>query len=205
MKKRFWNIFFAPDNGAGAGGAAAAPDPVTPPATDPAPVAPEPATPPATDPAPATITAEEAARQVEAAKAEAKAAYEQQLAEKLTEAEKLAKMSKEDREKYELQQRLAELEKKEQAMAARELKNEAIKTLSEKGLPMAVADFLVAENAEATAKRIDTFKGVFDQAVQAAVEERLKGKTPVTGGGSGTQSPTDQMRSAFSSALRGGF
>ena len=206
MNKRFWSFLFMPnfnaDAGAGEGGGAAATDPATPPATDPAAAA-DPATPPAADPT--TISAEEAARQVEAAKAEAKAAYEQQLADKLTEAEKLAKMSEDERKQYELQRRLDDLEKKEQAMATRELKNEAIKTLTEKGLPAAVADFVLGENAEATAKRIDTFKTTFDQAVQAAVEERLKGKTPVTGGGAGAPTAAEQARSSFASALKGGF
>lgn len=153
-----------------------------------------------------TFTAEEVEKQVEAAKAEAKAEYERQLAAKLeesrTEAEKLAKMTAAEKEQFELSKRLAELEKKEQEIAQRELKAETAKTLTDKGLPAEVLELVLADDAEKTIKRVDTFKSIFDKAVQAAVEERLKGKSPQVGSSS-PKSANDQVREQFSAGLKG--
>lgn len=161
---------------------------------------------------PTSISPEEAAKQVEAAKAaakaEAKAEYERELAAKLeesrTEAEKLAKMSSEEKEKFEMDKRLKALEGKEKEIALRELKAETAKSLADKGLPAEVLDLVIADDAETTAKRTDTFKSVFDKAVQAAVEDRLKGKAPSSGGGGG-KSEEDQAREKFAAALKGGM
>lgn len=157
------------------------------------------------------LSAEEVARQVtearEAAKAEAKADYEKQLAEKLeeskTEAEKLAKMNAEQKADYERQQREDALAKREAEITARELRAEASKTLAEKGLSVDLLDLVIGTDAEDTSKRIDTFKASFDKAVQASVEQRLQGKTPISGNGAAA-TQEEQARSAFASGLKGG-
>lgn len=154
----------------------------------------------------AVVTPEQLEAAKEQARAEAKAEYERELATKLeegrTEAEKLAKMTAAEKEKFEFDKRLAELESKEKSMAARELQAEASKILTEKGLPASVLDFVMADNAENTSKRIDDFKQVFDAAVQAGVEQRLQGKTPHAGSPA-KKSSEEQVREQFSAALKG--
>ncbi|MDU5141072.1 MAG: DUF4355 domain-containing protein [Paenibacillus dendritiformis] len=160
----------------------------------------------------APLSEEEIARQIEAAKeaarAEAKAEYEQQLAEKLeqtkTEAAKLAKMTADEKAAYEREQREAELTRREAAIAERELRAETGKILADKGLPAGVLDIVIGKDAADTAARIDAFKAAYDKAVQAGVEARLQGKTPVTGN-QVAQADTDAARDAFTKALQGGF
>lgn len=153
-----------------------------------------------------SLTPEDVAKQIELAKEEVRAEYEQKLTAKLeetrTEAEKLAKMSEEEKQKFEFEKRAAELEKKEQEVALRELKAETAKTLSEKGIPMEALELVMAGDAEQTSKRIETFKTLFDKAVQTAVEERLKGKSPQTGSAVAKTS-AEQAREQFANALKG--
>jgi len=189
--RRFFTPFLSADGGAPEGGAAAADN---------------------KDDKGAASTTEDVAAQIEAAKeagrAEARVAYEAELAQKLeegkTEAAKLAQMNADEKAEYERKQREEALAKREADIASRELRAETIKTLADKGLPADVLDLVIGADAADTAKRIDNFKGQFDKAVQAGVEARLKGKTPTTGSGA-AQSPDDQARAAFSTALKGGF
>lgn len=97
---------------------------------------------------------------------------------KVREAEKLAKMNDEDKREYEYQQRLAALEAKEKEMALLENKNEASKILAEKGLSLALVDFIVAEDAETMNMNIKTLEQAFKQSVKAEVEKRMIGSTP---------------------------
>lgn len=154
----------------------------------------------------AVITPEQLEAAREQARAEAKVEYERELAAKLeegrTEAEKLAKMTAAEKEKFEFDKRLAELESKEKSLAARELQAEASKTLVGKGLPGSALEFVLADSAENTSKRIDAFKTMFDAAVQSGVEQRLQGKTPHAGSPA-KKSSEDQVREQFSAALKG--
>lgn len=56
------------------------------------------------------------------------------------------------------------------------LVNKAIKVANEKHLPLELVDFFIAQNEEATLENVTKFEGVFQQAVQLEVEQRLKGK-----------------------------
>lgn len=136
--------------------------------------------------------------------ADEKAKWEQDAAAKIeaakSEAEKLAKMTADEKAQFELDKRIKELEDKEQSIALRELKAETLKTLSEKGLPADVLDLVLADNAENTLKKVETFKATFDKAVQAAVDERLKGKSPNLGTGTSIE---EQAREQFANALKG--
>ena len=191
VQRKFMFPFFNADTGAAEGGAATA------------------GAESKTEDAP--LSAEEVARQVtearEKATAEAKVNYEKELAEKLaeskTEAEKLAKMNAEQKADYEREQREDALAKRELEITERELRAEASKSLTEKGLPIEVLDLVIGTDAADTAKRIDAFKASYDKSVQAAVEQRLQGKTPL-GSNSVATSPAEQARSAFASALKGG-
>ena len=56
--------------------------------------------------------------------------------------------------------------------------NSTSKVLASNNLPIEFADFLIAENDEATTQRVDLFKNAFNEALEKAVNERLKGRTP---------------------------
>ena len=84
---------------------------------------------------------------------------------KLTEAEKLA----EERKEFEAMRKQFEYEKRV---------NSTSKTLASNNLPVEFADFLIAEDDEATTQRVDLFKSAFNEAVEKVVTQRLKGSTP---------------------------
>ena len=84
---------------------------------------------------------------------------------KLTEAEKLA----EERKEFEAMRKQFEYEKRV---------NSTSKVLASNNLPIEFADFLIAENDEATTQRVDLFKNAFNEALEKAVNERLRGRTP---------------------------
>ncbi|HJA40811.1 MAG TPA: DUF4355 domain-containing protein [Firmicutes bacterium] len=116
--------------------------------------------------------------------AEAETNWTQKLEDAKSEAEKLAKLSKEEKAAHEEQKRIAALEEREAAVARRELEAETLKLLSDKQIPDSVLGLVIGEDADETKKNVDTFKKIFDAAVQTAVESRMAGTTPRTGSGS---------------------
>jgi hypothetical protein len=96
------------------------------------------------------------------------------------EATKLATMNAEERLKYEIEQREKAIQDKEREWTLKENKYECSKILSEKGLPIAFAEYIVAEDAETMNKNIQLFDAEFKKAVKLEVESRLKSSTPKT-------------------------
>lgn len=96
------------------------------------------------------------------------------------EATRLATMNAEERLKYEIEQREKAIADKEREWTLKENKYECSKILSEKGLPIAFADFVVAEDAETMQKNISLFDNEFKKAVKLEIESRLKSTTPKT-------------------------
>lgn len=94
------------------------------------------------------------------------------------EAQRLAAMNEQEKYEYQLQQREAAITEKEKQLALAENKNEASKILAEKGLAIALVDFVVAEDAETMKKNIDLLDKCFKESVKAEVAQRLKSKTP---------------------------
>ena len=84
---------------------------------------------------------------------------------KLTEAEKLA----EERKEFEAMRKQFEYEKRV---------NSTSKVLASNNLPIEFADFLIGDTDEATTQRVDLFKNAFNEALEKAVNERLRGRTP---------------------------
>ncbi|MBP3930555.1 MAG: DUF4355 domain-containing protein, partial [Peptostreptococcaceae bacterium] len=84
------------------------------------------------------------------------------------EAEKLA----EERKEFEAMRKQFEYEKRV---------NSTSKVLASNNLPVEFADFLIAESDEATTQRVDLFKNAFNEALEKALTERLRGNTPKVG------------------------
>lgn len=97
---------------------------------------------------------------------------------KLSEAEKLTKMNKEEKAAYMQQKKEKELSDRESAVARKELMAEAKNTLAEKKLPAGLAEVLNYTDAETCNKSIAAVEKAFQAAVEAAVQERLKGGEP---------------------------
>ena len=97
---------------------------------------------------------------------------------KLSEAEKLAKMTKEEKAQYMQQKRDKELTDREAAITRKELMAEAKNTLASDGLPQELAEVLNYSDADTCKKSMEKVKEVFQRAVETAVEEKLKGGKP---------------------------
>ena len=97
---------------------------------------------------------------------------------KLSEAEKLAKMTKEEKADYLQKKKEKELSDREAAITRKELMAEAKNTLAEKNLPAGLAEVLNYTDADSCNKSITAVEKAFQAAVEAAVQERLKGGIP---------------------------
>lgn len=97
---------------------------------------------------------------------------------RVSEAEKLAKMTKEEKDQYLHNKKMKELSDREADITRRELMAEAKNTLTEKKLPVGLAEVLNYTDAESCKKSLEAVEKAFQEAVQAAVEEKLKGGKP---------------------------
>lgn len=98
--------------------------------------------------------------------------------ENLSEAEKLAKMTKEEKAQYLQQKKEKELINREAEITRKELIAEAKNTLAEKKLPVGLADVLNYADADSCNKSISAVEKAFQEAVETAVQDRLKGGKP---------------------------
>lgn len=120
-------------------------------------------------------------RRVQKALETAKVKWEVEEQTKRTEAEKLAKMDAEQKAKYELKKANEERDSAIAKLNAYELKNTAIKIAQEKGLDISLLEDIdfSKQNAETITTIIDTKKAVFDKALEKAIKDRFKEKSPI--------------------------
>lgn len=104
--------------------------------------------------------------------------YETTLENQKTEAEKLAKMTAEEKEAYQKKKTADNLAEREAQITRRELTAQAKETLADKGLPLSLADVLNYTNADECNKSIEAVEKAFQEAVQKGVEEKLAGGKP---------------------------
>ncbi|MCI9312684.1 MAG: DUF4355 domain-containing protein [Erysipelotrichaceae bacterium] len=123
---------------------------------------------------------------------EAKDQWDAQQKEKQSEAQKLAKMSKEERGEYETQKKEKELADREAELSKRELMSTAKESLIDKGLPIELAAALDYKDADACNKSINAIGKVFEDAVQKAVEDRIKGGKPMKKASTNATELTDE-------------
>lgn len=117
----------------------------------------------------------------ETAIANARVKWEEEYKAKQSEAEKLAKMDAEQKAKYELKK---EKDRADEAIAklnAYELKNTAIRLAQEKGLDISLLEDIdfSKQTAESLITIIDTKKAIFDKAVEKAINDKYKEKSPI--------------------------
>ena len=115
---------------------------------------------------------------INTAVAKERARLEALHSEQLTEAEKLAKMTEEERNQYKASQKEADIAKREAAITKRELMAEAKETLVSKGLPIKLAEIINYTSADSVKASIEAIEQSFNGAVSSAVEDKLKGGKP---------------------------
>ena len=111
----------------------------------------------------------------------AKANWEEIMNSEKTEAEKLAKMNKEQKLEYQAQKEKLDKEKALAELNAYKLKEQATKIASEKGMDISLLTFFNFETvkAEEINSKIEEVSNAFNKAVEKAVNERLKEDTPI--------------------------
>lgn len=115
---------------------------------------------------------------VEARLARERKKFEQTLQEKLAEHERLAKLGEEERLAEQKRQEEAAIKQRELDITLKENLFDARNTLIEKGIAHELAELVVDANTEVMEQNIKKLEVQFGKAVEAAVAERLKGKTP---------------------------
>ena len=113
---------------------------------------------------------------------DAKAKWEKDLVERLEkerkEQQRLSTLSDEEKKQAMMEARESELAEKERQLLMRSLELDTIKILDEEKLPVKFAKFLIGEDSESTLENIKTFKTEWRNALNAAVDKRLGGRTP---------------------------
>ena len=114
---------------------------------------------------------------------------------KLSEAEKLAKMTKEEKAEYRASKLEKELESMKRQNALTEMSKTARKMLSEEeiNIPDELLTHLVTADASGTKTAVDSFVKLFKSSVQAAVKDALRGNAPKGGTGSNRAVTKDQI------------
>ena len=99
-----------------------------------------------------------------------------------SEADKLAKMNKEQKLEYEAQKANKEKDNALAELNAYKLKEQALTIASEKGLDVNLLNLIDFKTvtAEKLSENIDNLSAVFNKAVEKAVNEKLKEDTPIT-------------------------
>lgn len=110
--------------------------------------------------------------------------------EALTEAEKLAKMTKEQKEKYEFDKQKQALDEREAEMNRRELKATGIDKLREDNLPVGLIEVMDLSDAESFNKSYETVKEIFKTELEAAINEKLRGTNMPNGSAQGVPPTT---------------
>lgn len=114
---------------------------------------------------------------------------------KLTEAEKLAKMTKRRKSGISCKESREGTGRSEKMNARTELAKTARKMLADENIniPDELLSNLVADDADGTKTAVESFAKMYKEAVQAAVKEAIKGKPPKAGTGGGNTITKEQI------------
>lgn len=106
---------------------------------------------------------------------------------KVSEAERLSKMTAEEKAAEKLKALEDKIKGYEAAAARTEMAKQARAILSDKGISVGdeLLANLIAEDADATKAAVESFVSLFSAAVEKAVKEKVKGDTPKTGTSTG--------------------
>ena len=118
-------------------------------------------------------------KSVNTALTNARAKWEQEQSVTLSEAEKLAKMSKDEKEKYQFKKEQETFASEKAAFERDKLVVATGNELNTLNVDPALAEIIVGKDAEETKSRMDIFTKAFNAAVEKAVDSRIKGGAPL--------------------------
>ena len=114
--------------------------------------------------------------------AKERAKFEEQLKNKVSEAERLAKLNEDERAKEEIriaQENLnnmtAEFNKMKAEFEQQQMLAQVTKELNDRGLPIGMAGNLIGKDAESTKVNIDAFESTWKASLEAAIKNEIKG------------------------------
>ena len=120
-----------------------------------------------------------------------------------TEAERLRKMTDDEKKQYEEDKRKEDLDSREAAITRRELTAVAKEQLNAAGVPADMADFIDYTDADSVNESVKRLSKSFKGAVQQSVDDRLKGKAPLDKAKNNVLTGEEEdARKAFANALK---
>ena len=120
-----------------------------------------------------------------------------------TEAERLKKMTDDEKKQYEEDKRKEDLDNREAAITRRELTAVAKEQLNAAGVPADMADFIDYTDADSVNESVKRLSKAFKGAVQQSVDDRLKGKAPLDKAKNNVLTAEEEnARKAFANALK---
>ena len=113
----------------------------------------------------------------------ARTKWEQEIAVKKAEADKLAKMDEDQKKDYQLQEALKRAEEAERKLSARDLETETLKQARNRGIPLELIDSINfdKEDAESITKKLDIFEKSSKSIREKAINEYSGENPPQTG------------------------
>lgn len=113
----------------------------------------------------------------------AKTNWEKELEDKKAEAEKLAKMSEEEKKNLQLEEAIKRATEAESKLNARDLEAETLKQAGSKGIPLELIQTLdfTKETAESINSKLDIFEKTYKSEREKAISEYSKEAPPRTG------------------------
>ena len=114
--------------------------------------------------------------------AKERAKFDEQLKNKVSEAERLAKLNEDERAKEEIriaQENLnnmtAEFNKMKAEFEQQQMLAQVTKELNDRGLPIGMAGNLIGKDAESTKVNIDAFESTWKASLETAIKNEIKG------------------------------
>ena len=130
-----------------------------------------------------TFSQEEVSQMIKDRLAREKRKSDERIKDAIQEAEKLAKMNKDQKSQYEIEKLLKENEELKAEKALSQMKNETRSMLNESGLENfydLIINILVNSDAETTKKNVESFTNLLNQMVKSNVEKALRQEPPVS-------------------------
>lgn len=141
--------------------------------------------------------------------AKERAKHEQEVATKVSEAERLAKLTGDEKVKEEIKIAQEELDRTRKEFAAmkaefdqQQMLAQVTKELNARNLPIGMADKMIGKDAETTKANIDAFETTWKQSLEAAIKNEIKGnasspRLELREGEGQTKDPKDMSFSEF--------
>lgn len=123
----------------------------------------------------------ESDRRVTEARKKFEADFNAKLEKEKTEAARLAKLTKAEKEQEEFNRQKQEFEAQKAEFHKSQLLNQTMVTLQQESLPVNFAEYFMADSAEQIQENIKIFKQAWQEAIQKEVDNRLTTKTPKKG------------------------